>query len=65
LFRHGNRVTQESLLEYYPSDPYKYLGGSGKLTNVRSDVFIRHSVDTLHRFVNLIIIKTVSYVIKF
>jgi len=67
LFRHGDRIIEKSAQESYPNDPYKdmdfYPDGDGELTIVRSDLYV--IVDTLHHFINLIIIKTVPYDINF
>jgi len=60
LCRSGDHTIEKLDHESYPNDSYKYL--DGELTNVRSDLVI---VDTLHHFISLIIIKTVSNDINF
>jgi len=62
LFKNGDAV-HKKYQEIYLNDPYKNLDGNGESIIVRSDLYV--IVDTLHHFVNLIIIKTVSYDINF
>jgi len=58
LFRHGDRTPDKSL--QYPNDPYKnmdfYPDGDGQLIIVRSVFY--GTIDTLHHFVNLVIINS-------